>query len=89
MTIWHGLYALKGTPKERIAILQSALQKALNDPTVVARFKAVGTTTYPADECSPEAHKERFLAEIDRIAALMRAPAWKGSGQRAEGCGER
>jgi tripartite-type tricarboxylate transporter receptor subunit TctC len=78
MTIWHGLYAPKGTPKERIAILQGALQKALNDPTVVARFKAVGTTTYPADERSPEAHKERFLAEIDRIATLMKAAGVEG-----------
>jgi tripartite-type tricarboxylate transporter receptor subunit TctC len=73
LTIWHGLYAPKGTPQDRIAILHGALQKALGDPTVTARFKSVGTTTYPADERSPEAHKKRFLAEIDRIAALMKA----------------
>ncbi len=72
-TIWHGLYAPQGTPKERIAILHAALQKALADPTVVERFKAVGTTVYPESERSPEAHRARFLAEIDRIASLMKA----------------
>jgi tripartite-type tricarboxylate transporter receptor subunit TctC len=73
LTIWHGLYAPKGTPKERIAILHGALQKALAEPAVVDRFKAVGTTTYGPDERSPEAHGKRFLADIDRIASLMKA----------------
>jgi len=73
LTIWHGLYAPKGTPKARIAILHRALQKALDDPTVAARFAAVGTFTYPAEERSPEAHRKRFLAEIERIAALTKA----------------
>ena len=73
LTIWHGLYAPKGTPKDRVAALHGALQKALDDPTIVARFAAVGTTTYPGEERSPEAHRKRFLAEIDRIAALVKA----------------
>lgn len=73
LTIWHGLYAPKGTPKERVTILHGALQKALDDPTIASRFAAVGTTTYPADERSTEAHQKRFLAEIGRIAALTKA----------------
>jgi len=73
MTIWHGLYAPAGTPKDRIATLHAALQKAVGDPMIVERFAAVGTQVYPASERSPEAHRKRFLAEIDRIAALMSA----------------
>lgn len=73
LTIWHGLYAPKSTPKERVAVLHAALQKALGDPAVTDRFRSVGTTVYPPAERSPEAHQARFLAEIDRIAALMKA----------------
>jgi tripartite-type tricarboxylate transporter receptor subunit TctC len=73
LTIWHGLYAPKGTPKERVDRLNAAVQKALADPMVVERFKAVGTDLYPADQRSPEAHRKLFLAEIDRIASLMKA----------------
>jgi tripartite-type tricarboxylate transporter receptor subunit TctC len=73
LTIWHGLYAPKGTPKERVERLNDALQKALADANVVERFKAVGTDLYPASQRSPEAHRKQFLAEIDRIAELMKA----------------
>ncbi len=73
MTIWHGLYAPAGTPKDRVATLHAALQKAIADPTIVERFAAVGTQVYPQAERSIEAHRKRFMAEIDRIAELMKA----------------
>lgn len=73
MTIWHGLYAPAGTPKDRVVVLHGALQKALADATIVERFAAVGTQVYPAEERSVEAHRKRFLGEIDRIAGLMKA----------------
>jgi tripartite-type tricarboxylate transporter receptor subunit TctC len=79
MTIWHGLYAPAGTPGDRIKTLHAALQKALDDPTIVERFAAVGTQVYPPAERTVEAHRKRFLAEIDRIAELM-----KGAGVAAQ-----
>ena len=72
LTIWHGLYAPAGTPKERVTVLNAALQKALAEPAVTDRFKAVGTTVFAAEERSPEAHGRRFLAEIDRLAQVAR-----------------
>src|SRR3712207_4124376 len=72
LTIWHGLYAPAGTPKERIVALNTALQKALAEPAVMDRFKAVGTAVFAAEESSPEAHGRRFLAEIDRLAQVVR-----------------
>ena len=72
MTIWHGLYAPKGTPKERVAVLNAALQKALAEPAGVDRFKDVGTTTFGAEERRPEAHGKRFLAEVDRWARVLK-----------------
>ena len=40
MTVWHGLYAPAGTPKEIIDKLSRALQVALQDPKVIERFAA-------------------------------------------------
>ena len=67
------LYAPAGTPKDRVATLHAALQKAIADPTIVERFAAVGTQVYPPAERSLDAHRKRFLAEIDRISDLMKA----------------
>ncbi|WP_046868262.1 tripartite tricarboxylate transporter substrate-binding protein [Microvirga massiliensis] len=62
--IWHGLYAPKGTPKEAIETLNKALQVALNDENVKARFADVGTQTFPKGERSPQAHRARFEKEV-------------------------
>ena len=62
--IWHGLYAPKGTPKEAVDTLNKALQVALGDANVKARFADVGTQGFPANERSPEAHKTRLESEV-------------------------
>jgi tripartite-type tricarboxylate transporter receptor subunit TctC len=62
--IWHGLYAPKGTPKEAVDTLNKALQVALGDANVKARFADVGTQAFPANERSPEAHKARLEKEV-------------------------
>ncbi|MBR1217942.1 tripartite tricarboxylate transporter substrate binding protein BugD [Bradyrhizobium sp. U87765 SZCCT0131] len=72
MAIWHGLYAPKDTPPAVVAKLNKALAIALADSLVIERFKAVGTTPFPPSEWSPEAHKTRFLAEIDRWGGLLK-----------------
>jgi tripartite-type tricarboxylate transporter receptor subunit TctC len=73
MAIWHGLYVPKDTPRDIVLKLNAALGKALSEPLIVERFKAVGTTPFPASEWSPEAHNKRFLAEIDRWSTLLKA----------------
>lgn len=73
MAIWHGLYVPKGTPHDTVTKLNAALAKALVEPLIVERFKAVGTTPFPPSEWSPEAHSKRFLAEIDRWSTLLKA----------------
>ncbi len=62
--IWHGLYAPKGTPKAAVDTLNRALQAALDDPAVKARFADVGTQTFPASERTPQAHRARFEKEV-------------------------
>jgi tripartite-type tricarboxylate transporter receptor subunit TctC len=73
MAIWHGLYAPKDTPHEVVLKLNAALGKALTEPLILERFKAVGTTSFPKTEWSPQAHSKRFLAEIDRWSTLLTA----------------
>jgi tripartite-type tricarboxylate transporter receptor subunit TctC len=63
-TIWHGLYAPKGTPKPVVDTLNRALQTALEDANVKARFTDVGTQTFPPAERTPQAHRARFEREV-------------------------
>jgi tripartite-type tricarboxylate transporter receptor subunit TctC len=63
-TIWHGLYAPAGTPQEIVDKLNKALQVALADKNVLARFTEVGTQPFPESERSPAAHKAQFEKEI-------------------------
>lgn len=73
MTIWHGLYAPKGTPAAALDKLNGALKAALKEPSVLERFKAVGTSAFPEVERTREAHAKRFAAEIAKWAASLKA----------------
>lgn len=73
MTIWHGLYAPKGTPAAALDKLNGALRAALADKTVIERFQAVGTKPFPQAEWTREAHGARFAAEVDKWAATLKA----------------
>lgn len=72
MTIWHGLYAPKGTPAEALTRLHSALQAALADAGVNERFASFGTTAFPAAQRTREAHKAMFDTEVQRWAKALR-----------------
>ncbi|MDB5592529.1 tripartite tricarboxylate transporter substrate-binding protein [Enterovirga sp.] len=63
-TLWHGLYAPKGTPAPIVAALNAALRTAVADPTIRSRFAAGGTEVYPEAELTPAAHQTRLEREI-------------------------
>jgi len=73
MTIWHGIYAPKGTPAAALDKLNGALRAALKDATVLDRFKSVGTSAFPEAEWTREAHAKRFSAEIAKWAVSLKA----------------
>jgi putative tricarboxylic transport membrane protein len=73
VTVWHGLYAPKGTPKEIIDRLSQSLQKALKDETVVQRFADLGTAPVPEDQATPDALKQKLAGEIDRWRPIITA----------------
>ncbi|WP_454689136.1 Bug family tripartite tricarboxylate transporter substrate binding protein [Achromobacter aloeverae] len=58
---WHGLFAPKGTPPDTVARLNKAVEKALRDKTVKARFDA---SQLPPFWLSPGQFKD-FIAKED------------------------
>lgn len=80
MTIWHGLYAPKGTPTAVLDKLNAALREALKQPAVQERFKAFGTSTFPEAQWTREAHAKLFAEEIEKWAQSLAAAGIKPQG---------
>ena len=78
-TMWHGLYVAKGTPKETIGALNSALRKALSDPGLLEKLKQLGTLPFPDNEMTPEAHARLFATDLSRVATLVESSGIKAS----------
>ncbi|MGX9965806.1 tripartite tricarboxylate transporter substrate-binding protein [Roseomonas sp. F4] len=73
VSVWHGLYAPKGTPAPIIARLNQALVAALQDTNVGTRFAALGTSPVPVARATPEAHREFWQADIAKWRPLIQA----------------
>jgi tripartite-type tricarboxylate transporter receptor subunit TctC len=73
LSVWHGIYAPKGTPKEAMDKLHGALQKALADPVVQARFADLGTLLFPAEQRSQAALASKLDREVKHWAAVVKA----------------
>ena len=59
------LYAPAGTPEDVVAKLTAALQAALADENVIARFAELGTAPVPAEQATPEAHAAYLAEQIE------------------------
>jgi tripartite-type tricarboxylate transporter receptor subunit TctC len=66
LSVWHGIYAPKGTPAEATDRLSAALQKALADPDIAAKFAELGTAPSSAEDATPAALKAKLESEITR-----------------------
>jgi tripartite-type tricarboxylate transporter receptor subunit TctC len=66
ISVWYGLWAPKGTPKEIIAKLNAAAVQALSEPTVRQRFAELGLDMPPRDQLTPEALAAYQKAEIEK-----------------------
>ena len=71
VSVWHGLYAPKGTPVEATARLTQSLQVALADPDIAAKLAELGTAPSPAADATPEALKAKLEAEIARWKPII------------------
>ena len=72
VSVWHGLYAPKGTPKTAIEKLANALQAALKDATLRQRFADLGADTVAENRATPEALRKHLKAEIDKWAPIIK-----------------
>jgi tripartite-type tricarboxylate transporter receptor subunit TctC len=73
VTIWHGLYAPKGTSKAVLDKMNAALRAALKDPDFVKRQQDLGAVIVTDDRVSPEGHKKFVGAEIAKWGPVIKA----------------
>lgn len=73
VSIWHGLYAPKGTQAEVVDRLSKSLQVALKDENVAARFAELGTEPSPEEDATPQALKAKLENEIARWKPVIDA----------------
>lgn len=71
-TVWHGLYAAKGTPPDVIAKVNAALREALKDPELIKRQEALGITVVNDARLAPLEHKRFFEGEVNRWSQTIK-----------------
>ncbi len=72
VTVWHALYAPKGTPKPITDILTKALQAALKDKVVIQRFGELGTEPVAEKRATPDALRAHLKSEIDKWSPIIK-----------------
>jgi tripartite-type tricarboxylate transporter receptor subunit TctC len=70
---WRGLWAPRGTPRDVILKLNSAVRGALADANVRKRLGELGQELFPPEQLTPEALGARQAAEIERWWPIIRA----------------
>jgi len=73
ISVWHGLWVPKSTPKPIIAKLTAAVQVALADPSVRKRLADLGQEIPPLDQQTPEALAAYQKAEIEKWWPIVKA----------------
>ena len=79
VSVWHALYAPKGTPKPVLDMVNTALKNALRDPEFIKRQEALGAVIVTDARTNPAEHKRFVEAEINKWG-----PAIKAAGQYAD-----
>ena len=79
VSIWHALYAPKGTPKPVLDQLNAALRNALKDPEFIKRQEALGAVVITDTRLAGAEHKKFVEGEIAKWG-----PAIKAAGQYAD-----
>jgi tripartite-type tricarboxylate transporter receptor subunit TctC len=77
IAVWHGIWAPRGTPKEVRAKLTAAIQEALADPQVRARFEALGQEIPEPAQQTPQALRAYHESEIKLWWPLIKAAGIK------------
>jgi tripartite-type tricarboxylate transporter receptor subunit TctC len=73
MTVWHAFWVPKGTPKDVVQKLNTAMKEALADPAVRKRMEDLGQEIPPVDQQTPEALHAYHKSETEKWFALIKA----------------
>jgi tripartite-type tricarboxylate transporter receptor subunit TctC len=73
VTIWHGLYAPKGTPADIQKKLNDALKVALKDPEFLKKQEGLGAVVVTDKRVEPAEHKKFVAAEIAKWSPIIKA----------------
>nr|WP_315479663.1 tripartite tricarboxylate transporter substrate-binding protein [uncultured Rhodoferax sp.] len=73
VTIWHGIYAPKGTPADVLTKLNAALKTALKDPEFIKKQEALGAVVITDKRVEPAEHKKFVAAEIAKWSPVIKA----------------
>ena len=78
LSVWHGMWAPKATPKEIIAKLNSAIVAALANPGVQQKLIGLGQEIPSPDQQTPEALSAYQKAEAEKWWPIVKAANIKG-----------
>ena len=73
VSIWHGLYAPKGTPAAVLKTLNTALQAAVKDPDFIKKEESLGAIVAHDERVTPEGHKKFVTAEVAKWGPVIKA----------------
>jgi tripartite-type tricarboxylate transporter receptor subunit TctC len=73
VSIWHGLYAPKGTPVEVLGKLNGVLRAALKDPDFIRKQEALGVSVVNDGRLEAAGHKKFVEDEMSRWSTVIKA----------------
>ena len=72
VSVWHGVYAPKGTPKPVVDKLVAALQASVQDATFKSRIAELGAQAVSKDKATPESLAKHLKAEIAKWDPIIK-----------------
>ncbi len=73
VTIWHGMYAPKGTPADVTAKINAALKTALKDPEFIKKQEALGAVVVTDKRTEGAEHKKFVASEFAMWGPVIQA----------------
>ena len=73
VSIWHGMYAPKGTPRAVVEQINAALRKSLQDADFIAKQEALGAVVITDNRLSGAEHRKFVEAEIAKWGPVIKA----------------